>query len=80
MASILDPDVFMYSLIYKFRLEKWLSRYFVYSNVIQYVSNLIVLTVTQAREENQLKMLFDFSLVKQKSFYFLFLSYLVSMK
>lgn len=27
MASILDPNVFMYALIYKFRLEKWLSRY-----------------------------------------------------
>ena len=27
MASILNPDVFMYALIYKFRLEKWLSRY-----------------------------------------------------
>jgi len=25
MASIMDPDVFMYALIYKFRLEKWLT-------------------------------------------------------
>ena len=25
MASILDPNTFLYALIYKFRLEKWLS-------------------------------------------------------
>ena len=25
MAAILDPDIFMYALIYKFRLEKWLT-------------------------------------------------------
>ena len=25
MASILDPNTFLYALLYKFRLEKWLS-------------------------------------------------------
>ena len=25
MASILDPNTFLYALVYKFRLEKWLS-------------------------------------------------------
>lgn len=26
MAAILDPNVFTYALIYKFRLDKWLTR------------------------------------------------------
>ncbi len=39
MASVMDPNTFLYALLYKFRLENWFTRYY-NNNIIFYLFDL----------------------------------------